>query len=78
MLILKKNQVIWIGKNKYSSESIKTKWKLSWGCEHFKLLGIKFDVNLNLIVNSNYTEKITKIQTCLNCGKEDILLQLVK
>ena len=33
-----KTQVIWIGKNKYSSKSIKTRWKLSWGCENFKLL----------------------------------------
>ena len=54
-----KTQVIWIGKNKYSSKSIKTKWKLSWGCETFKLLGIMFNVNLDKMINDNYHEKIT-------------------
>lgn len=26
-----KTQVVWIGSKKYSQDSIKTKWKLSWG-----------------------------------------------
>ena len=28
-----KTQVVWIGAKKYSSDSIKTKWKLSWGSD---------------------------------------------
>ena len=73
-----KTKVIWIGKNKYSSKSIKTRWKLSWGCEHFKLLGIKFDVNLDKIVNSNYAEKITKIQNLLKLWKRRYLTPVGK
>ena len=26
-----KTQLVWIGSEKYSTSSIKTKWKLSWG-----------------------------------------------
>ena len=33
-----KTHVIWIGKKKYSSDTIKTKWKLVWGKFKFKLL----------------------------------------
>ena len=32
-----KTQVIWIGRNKYSTDTIKTKWKLTWGKTNFKL-----------------------------------------
>ena len=35
-----KTQVVWIGKEKFSSASIKTRWKLSWDKTDFKLLGI--------------------------------------
>ena len=37
-----KTLVIWIGSLKYSTRSIKTKWKLDWGNNNFKLLGIQF------------------------------------
>ena len=41
-----KTQVVWIGKEKFSSATIKTRWKLSWDKTDFKLLGIKFHVDL--------------------------------
>ena len=41
-----KTQLVWIGSEKYSIRSIKTKWKLSWGKNTFKLLGINFNINL--------------------------------
>ena len=34
-----KTKIIWIGSIKYSTRSIKTKWKLTWGDTKFKLLG---------------------------------------
>ena len=43
-----KTQLVWIGLNKYSSHSIKTKWKLSWGKTDFRLLGINFNVDFVL------------------------------
>ena len=32
-----KTHVVWIGSKKYSTDSIKTKWKLNWGVDRFKL-----------------------------------------
>ena len=32
-----KTQVVWIGLNKYSTDTIKTKWKLTWVTTQFKL-----------------------------------------
>ena len=31
-----KTQLVWVGSEKYSTNSIKTKWKLSWGKAHSK------------------------------------------
>ena len=45
-----KTQVVWIGAKKYSTEAIKTRWKLSWGTTQFKLLGIMFDVDLDKMI----------------------------
>ena len=42
-----KTHVVWIGSKKYSTGSIKTKCKLNWGVDRFKLLGITFDTNLD-------------------------------
>ena len=42
-----KTNVVWIGKNKYSSYTIKTKWKLNWMQQSFKMLGIHFHVDLS-------------------------------
>ncbi len=53
-----KTQVIWIGPKKYSQDSIKTKWKLKWGNNRFKLLGIVFDTDLEKITDINFTDKI--------------------
>ena len=41
-----KTQVVWIGKEKFSSATIKTTWKLSWYKTDLKLLGIKSHVDL--------------------------------
>ena len=60
-----KTQVVWIGAKKYSIDSIKTRWKLSWGANNFKLLGITFDVDLNKIIKDNYYNKIKQIKNSL-------------
>ena len=51
------NQV-WIGAKKYSTDTIKTRWKLSWGSTQFRLLGITFNVDLSKIIEVNYNDKI--------------------
>ena len=47
---------------KYSTHSVKTRWKLSWGTSQFKLIGITFDVDLTKIIGINYGNKIQTIK----------------
>ena len=56
-----KNHAVWIWLKKYSTASIKTRWKLCWGKTDFKLLGIIFQVNLDELQNVNYKDKIQKL-----------------
>lgn len=61
-----KTQLVWIGSEKYSIRSIKTKWKLSWGKNTFKLLGINFNTNLEKMIQDNYATKIQQIEKIIN------------
>ena len=56
-----KTHVVWIGSKKYSTDSIKTKWKLNWRVNRFKLLGITFDTDLDKMLTLNFTDKIAKL-----------------
>ena len=56
-----KTQLVWIGSEKYSTSSIKTKWKLLWGIKQFKALGINFNVDLDKMIKENYTAKIKQL-----------------
>ena len=73
-----KTQVIWIGRNKYSTDAIKTKWRLTWGKTNFKLLGIHFDVDLDKIISINYKEKIIKIEKLIKSWKRRYLTPIGK
>ena len=73
-----KTQVVWIGRNKYSTETIKTKWKLTWGITHFKLLGIHFDIDLDKVININYNDKISKIETLIKIWNRRYLTPIGK
>ena len=77
-LTLIKTQVVWIGRNKYSTETIKTKWKLTWGITHFKLLGIHFDIDLDKVININYNDKISKIETLIKIWNRRYLTPIGK
>lgn len=57
-----KTKVVWIGIKKYSSDSIKTRWKLNWNETSFKMLGITFHVDLEKMVDLNFKEKISNIE----------------
>ena len=61
-----KTKLIWIGCMKYSSRSIKTKWKLSWGETQFKLLGIHFNVDLKEMIKSNFGPKLKSIKNSIS------------
>ena len=41
-----KTQLVWIGSEKYRTNSIKIKWRLSWGKSSFKVYGITFNIDL--------------------------------
>ena len=73
-----KTHAVWIGQKKYSTASIKTKWKLCWGKTEFKLLGIMFNVNLDQILNVNYTDKLQKIRCLIKLWKRRYLTPLGK
>ena len=73
-----KTHVVWIGSKKYSTEAIKTKWKLNWGVNRFKLLGITFDIDLDKILNLNFSEKLSNIRTKISFWKRRNLTPLGK
>ena len=73
-----KTHAVWIGLKKYSSASIKTRWKLCWGKTDFKLLGIIFNVNLDQILLVNYTDKLQKIRHLIKLWKRRCLTPLGK
>lgn len=73
-----KTQVVWIGFKKYSSETIKTKWKLSWGCQRFKLLGINFNVDLDKMESENYNAKIEQLENIVKHWEKRMLTPLGK
>ena len=73
-----KTHAVWIGINKYSTSSIKPRWKLSWGKTEFKLLGINFHVNLESMQGINFNEKIQKIRSLIKLWKRRYLTPLGK
>ena len=60
-----KTHVVWIGSLRYSTRSIKTRWKLVWGCTQFKLLGLNFDVDLPKMIELNYNDKLVKLDNII-------------
>ena len=73
-----KTQIVWIGSKKYSSDTIKTKWKLSWGEDTFKLLGINFNTDLDKMAKGNYTEKIKLLEKTVTQWQRRMLSPLGK
>ena len=71
-----KTSVVWIGKKKYSTDTIKTRWKLSWGKSNFKLLGIHINVELHAMLN--YKEKLSKMKNLTQIWKRRYLTPLGK
>ena len=73
-----KTKVVGIGAKKYSTDSIKTRWKLSWGTTQFLLLGITFNVDLSKIIEVNYNDKIIQIKASLKLWRRRFLTPLGK
>ena len=63
---LEKTNVIWIGSKKHSQDKICVKWGLKWGSNTFKLLGITFSVDLDLMIVLNYKPRLKEIENTIN------------
>ena len=61
-----KTKLIWIGSRKYSTRSIKTKWKLTWGEIRLKLLGLEFHVDLDRMIKLNFESKFKSINNTIS------------
>ena len=57
-----KTQLVSIGAKKIDTSSIKTKWKLLWGKQTFKLLGINFNTDLTKMTKENYMPKLQTLE----------------
>ena len=73
-----KTQLVGIGSKKYSSDTIKTKWKLLWGGHKFKLLGINFNVDLEKMIEENYEIKIQQLEKTVKQWEKRSLTPLGK
>lgn len=57
-----KTKMVWIGSKKISKEVFHhSRWKLDWNNPTFDLLGVKFSVNLNEMVELNYPSKFLEV-----------------
>lgn len=57
-----KTKMVWIGSKKISKEVFHhSRWKLDWNNPTFDLLGVKFYVNLNEMVELNYPSKFLEV-----------------
>ncbi|CAG2213321.1 unnamed protein product [Mytilus edulis] len=75
---LDKTKVVWIGKKKYSQDTMCVKWGLEWGSSRFTLLGINFSVNLQEMESLNYYPKIKEIENIINIWSRQTLTPVGK
>ena len=67
-----------IGKRKHCKEKLNVTKDLVWGNDTFNLLGIKFSVDLDLVVNLNYESVLDDLNKSLNVWKKRFLTPLGK
>jgi hypothetical protein len=59
-----KTKLIWIGKEKYSNKKLDCSLQLNWGETTFRLLGILFSVDLDIMADLNYESSLKEITRC--------------
>ena len=64
-LIWKKTRIIWIGSKKGSEEQLCTETKLNWDQNIFTVLGIIFSINLQEMIDINYSKAYREIKNVL-------------
>ena len=73
-----KTQLVWIGSEKFSTRSIKTKWNFSWGSNQFNLLGILFNTDLDKMIENDYIPKVTQMEKILKQWNKRSLSPVIK
>ena len=73
-----KTKVIWIGRKKLSKDKLISKYNLIWGSEEFDLLGITFNVDLNLTIIKNHQKALIKIKQHIKSWNKRYLTPLGK
>ena len=73
-----KTKLIWIGSKKHSKDKLSVKLNLERGETKFTLLGIKFDVDLDNMINLNYGYAKNQILKIIVNWKKYILHPLGK
>ena len=75
---LEKTKVVWIGKKKYSQDTMCVKWGLEWGSNRFTLLGIKYSVDLQGMETLNFEPKFKKIERTMKSWSNKYLSPIGK
>ena len=72
-------QLVWIGSMKYRHFFYKkNKWKLLWGKQAFKLLGINFNTDLTKMMEQNCTSKLRALENMVKGWEKRNLTPLGK
>ena len=73
-----KTRVVWIGKRRHSKDKLITRPMLQWGDTQFDLLGLRFTVDLNNMIDINYDKYITQSKDIINHWNKRYLTPLGK
>ena len=73
-----KTKVIWIGRKKFSKDKLNSKYNLIWGSEEFDLLGLTFNVDLNVTTIKNHQKALIKIKENIKSWNKRYLTPLGK
>ena len=73
-----KTKVIWLGRKKFSRDKLNVNCELLWGSTKFDLLGLKFSVDLEEMLDLNFNNAISKIENTFNHWNKRYLTPLGK
>ena len=65
-----KTKLIWIGENRYCKDKFDIGKCLTWGVTEFDLLGVTFTVDLDKMIDLNYSNIVNKVEKELKNGRD--------
>ena len=66
---LAKTEAIWIGSKRGCQDFPLRNQGITWKISQFKSLGVNFSLNLGLIFDLNYKEKLKRMTQTINCWR---------